>query len=573
MESMSHRGPDGTGMIHLDWEDEQIWLGHNLLAISASMDEARQPYCSSDGDCGIVFNGQIFNHQELRAQLLEDGIKVASSSDTAVLLAWIQKHGRRGLRKLVGMFAFVFWNSEKRLLIIHRDGYGIKPLYIARNRQYLAVSSEPTALIASGLFSISIDNRFVSYYLKYKFISPHGSPWHGIKPLFPGEVIEYWEGKPMHFEVHFEKHAVLMESLKLALEESFKAVIPQREPFGLLFSGGLDSTLILDWCLKNNLPVKPYCIRFPGQQKRKGADEEAAEWVGQKLGIQVVWVDVHQQDLIEMAEFIKGNQPLVADSAWWLTWLIARRARKDGIRILLSGAGADEWFGGYRRHWFFYQWQKVNPFIPDRWQQSVLKKLALPKPPNQKEIPISQLVWEAAVSNQLSPFLDPSPSLPHPVNHHSGSPLESALAWDQSEYLPNDILTITDLATMAHGIEGRFPFLHPNLTHFADAIPAEKRMENGRKHLLLQLLEPELKSYLKGRKKQGFGIPMTIFLQTEPGKNWINQKVIKNKQAFLPWFSEESWTRFLHQANPEKYPQELFALGWLAQWLESGLEK
>lgn len=575
VQSLRHRGPDGFDHLHLDWGDEQVWIGHNLLAISGNKDESRQPMISEDGYCGIVFNGQIYNYEDLRIQLKSQGFVVNNSSDTAVLLAWIQIHGRKGLRKLEGMYAFVFWDSSKKLLIIHRDGYGIKPLFLARNRHSLAVSSEPEALFASGVFQFSIDYKSVYFYLKYKFIPPHSSPWTGLKVLLPGEVIEYWEGKPMHFQVHSEKvHSKELSGFE-ALHKGFSAVIPANEPVGLLFSGGLDSTLILNWCLQNGISVKLFSLRFLGFENQKFEDQESARFLAEKFGIEIEWVDVVPDDFRNLLSFPGGKMPLIADSAWWLTDLLSKRARQLGVRILLSGAGADEWFGGYRRHWYYYKWQKINSFVPDRWQLSILKKLKIGRLSglNEKNIDVGGLIWDAAVSSQLTGFIREKPSLPHAHPQKNTSSLDKALHWDQTEYLPNDVLAITDFATMANGVEGRFPFLHPAITNWAESFSAEERLQEGRKHILFQFLNPELQEYFRKKKKRGFGVPMEAFLKSEYGNNWINTHVFENQGLFSPWFEESSWKKFKNSWTAEKMAQEGFSLAWLSKWIQNQKSK
>lgn len=567
VKALEHRGPDGYGILHLDWGDEQIFLGHNLLAINADPAISRQPFLHPDGQSGIIFNGQIFNHSILRAQLLLDGIEVPNPTDTAILLAWLRFYGRKGLRSLVGMYAFVFWDSIKQLLIIHRDGYGIKPLFTARNRHFFLASSEPSALLAAGLIPFSIDHRSIAQYLKYKFIAAPASPWFGIKPLAPGEVIEYWEGKPMHFQVNQFPTQQVDGELEKAMDKAFAEVIPANEPFGLMFSGGLDSSLILQWCLKRKLPVQPYAIRFLWPENQLFSDQESAREISEKWGIEVRWVDIVKNDFEEFTTFLKGNQPLVADSAWWLTDRIARQAKQDGLRILLSGAGADEWFAGYRRHWYFFQWTRFQGIFPERLQAAVLAKLKRKSNEETKEVSLPQAVWEAGVSNKLSPFLQFSPSLPNPENF-SEEPLNAALRWDQKQYLPNDILAITDLATMAHGLEGRFPFLHPALTQWADTQTAIARIQGGRKHFLLDLLDESFKTHFRKRKKQGFGIPMGTFLESDAGQNWLDQQVWGNDGIWKPWFDAKDWQYWKATFSAKKHPQEAFALAWLASWLK-----
>jgi asparagine synthase (glutamine-hydrolysing) len=237
------------------------------------------------GGFGIVFNGQIYNHESLRDELIEKGYSFKTGTDTETLLYWLKENGRKGLRKLCGMYAFVFWDSSKELLIIHRDQYGIKPLFYARNRHYLVFSSEPAGLFASGLFKFSPDSKGIASYLKYKFIPSPNNAWIGMKEVMPGESIEYWEGKPMHYQVKMEIEIPDFNDLKSAINAGFKQIIPREKSVGLMLSGGIDSTIILQHCLENGIQVELFSIRFGFGSKDDFADQEAVEYLGKLFQI------------------------------------------------------------------------------------------------------------------------------------------------------------------------------------------------------------------------------------------------------------------------------------------------
>ena len=567
----SHRGPDGYSTHTEDWSSEKIWLGHNLLAISDTVANARQPMFSADGSFGIVFNGQIYNHAELREMLENEGISFGSNGDTEVLMYWLRQHGRKGLRKLVGMYAFVYWDCERELCIVHRDGYGIKPLYFSRNRHFFVASSEPGAIAASGIFRLVPDGDSIAYYLKYKFVPAPATPWIGVKSLLPGEAIEYWEGKPMHYQVVTD-YSKTAENVEMAMDTAFSSIIPTNEKFGLMLSGGVDSTLILLWCLRHKLDVVPFSIRFGGEAADKNSDEYAVNQLEKALPIKVEWVDISANDLIEMASFHHGHlKTLVADSAWFLTERIAVKASRLGIRILLSGAGADEWFGGYRRHWYYHKWAKFNWLIPDRWQMPLVKKLRTNTGNlNKGKDSVAGLVWDAAVSGGLTQYLKTSPYIPLRHKNENTTHLESALYWDQWQYLPNDILSITDAATMAYGIEGRFPFLHPAITQFADSFAADFRLANGRKWMLTQLFSKNADiEFVTKRKKQGFGVPFSNLSAGESFRQTFIGNLESKYHLFSGWFDEQSWQEMMHRFTLAKNPQEMLSLCWLAQWLEN----
>jgi len=566
--SVTHRGPDGSSFVRLNWDEDQIWIGHNLLAISSEKESSSQPMVSPSGTFGISFNGQIYNHLDLRIELESEGIEFSTQTDTETLLYWIKKYGRKGLRKLKGMYAFVFWDSEKQLLIIHRDPFGIKPLFFARNRNSLAMCSEPAGLFASDLFKFSVNQAAVTSYLQFKFIPDGVSPWHGIKSLQPGDVIEYWEGKPMHFKIQRDASNFSDKGLKEVIHHSFNEIIPTHLPVGLMLSGGIDSSLILCHCVENRIPVIPFSIRFSFGGKEDLADQEAVEYLGRLFNIPIQWVDVSLEDMEAVFAHPLSIGPLLADGAWFLTSRISERARQLGIKVLLSGAGADEWFAGYRRHWYFYQWLRFQGFIPDSLKRHLLRILGAGKPifrEGRKAEPAQ--LWEFAVSTQLSSGLKHKPNGLNPLIKNLND-LEKGLMWDQNQYLINDILSLTDMATMAHGIEGRFPFLHPDITEFASQFTANERIEKGRKWMLKELLESKVGSKFVNRKKRGFGLPLPYFVASEKGKKWVESAV--SNPFVESYFKPESWKEIQKgvKSEPEKWAQEILTLNILNSWLK-----
>lgn len=572
MKALEHRGPDGSSFVHLQWDMEQIWLGHNLLAISERPEMARQPMITPDGICGIILNGQIYNYKHLRSQLIAEGVVFQTDGDTEVLLHWLRIKGRKGIRRLAGMYAFVFWNSDKQLLLIHRDGYGIKPLYYARNRHFFVASSEPEGIEASGLFRFSSDVSSISYFLKYRFIPDPFSPWLGIKTLQPGEVVEYWESKPMHYQAAVEEDDHRNATIADVLDLGFREVIPGDQRVGVMVSGGIDSSLIWHWCIQNKIDVVPFSIRFSGKTSAPKSDQEAVENLMARFKQPVEWVDVEHIRYDEIARFGSGLKPLVGDTAWFLTDRIARRAKDLGIRVLLSGAGADEYFGGYRRHWYYHQWERYVNILPDKVQFQLLKRILRETIDwHQDKHFLPQAIWDKAVSLPLSPKLKAAPYLSMNHKNEDETYLQSALGWDRRYYLPNDVLTVTDMGTMAHGVEGRFPFLHPAITGWASSFSAEHHLKYGRKWMLRRLVESFAGNELATRRKQGFGIPMEAFLNSESGTAWKNKLLVEKAPVFSPWFDKADLLQLEQKASkrPAFYAQQIFTLCHLGEWLEN----
>jgi asparagine synthase (glutamine-hydrolysing) len=442
-------------------------------------------------------------------------------------------------------------------------------LYFSRNRSLLVFASEPVGIFASDLFSIRTDFTAFPYFLKYKFIPDFLSPWQGIKQLCPGEVIEYWESKPLHYQVKLAFQNPPAATLPEAIHEAFSKVIPKDRPVGLMFSGGIDSSLILHWCLKNGIDVRPFSIRF-GVDHPLTADQKSVVEISKILKIKINWVDIEVDTLRKIVSFPDYQKPLVADSAWLLTRAIAWEVKKSGIQVLLSGAGADEWFGGYRRHWFFHQWLNLQNKLPDFLKKAIRKGIKLA---HLKWLDAGNWtdreVWDTAVSSRLGALLRQSPSLPNFDKSTIGFGLEDGLLWDQKHYLVQDVLTITDLATMEFGIEGRFPFLQAELTHFAEKISAKERLENGRKWLLKNEMKKWANAHLVNRKKQGFGLPLDLFFQSDEGWRSFEENAGFLLQKDPDLFFAGKWEPFYLavKKNPENFVQEMLEIIWLGTWL------
>jgi asparagine synthase (glutamine-hydrolysing) len=566
VEAQAHRGPDGHGFHYLNWENEELWFGHNLLSLNGDLESSRQPMLTEEGHCGLIFNGEIYNAPQLRADMIASGQVFRGNSDTEVLLHWIRKQGRRGLPFLQGMYAFVFWDSRKKLLIIHRDGTGIKPLYYSRNRNYLIFASEPVALFASGLMVYPPDTEAIKSFLNYKFIPAPQTAWQGIHQLLPGECIEYWESKPMQFAIPAPV-ASASGNLREAMSEAFSAVIPDGRPFGIALSGGIDSGLILAWCIDKGLKPALFSIRFC-EGTSSWPDTIAAGEMAARYGLTVNWVDSGPEDFWEITRCEHLWDILVGDSALSLTRKLAEAARNKGIHILLSGAGADEWFGGYRRHAFFKNWIALTRMIPEQLKKSFLEafrpgKLAWNKLTGES----SESLWQAVVSTRLNSTLGEQNLLPLPETE--GSLLENMLEWDRRYYLTNDVLCISDLAGMAEGLEMRFPFLHPAMTGFAASVPLEQRMGNGRKEMLRDDFRKYFGNDLADRPKQGFGISLPDFLQGKeagPELSALLHRVGQEKDLNL---QPDKWDLFCRQAlsRPSDFLAEWIVLGRLDSWL------
>lgn len=565
-EAQAHRGPDGSGFHYLNWESEEIWLGHNLLSLSADPELSQQPMLSEDGTCGIVYNGELYNASDLKWKLQQEGVNFRGNSDTEVLLNWLKKQGRDGLKDLEGMYAFAFWDSRNKVLIIHRDAYGIKPLYYSRNRNYLLFASEPAGLFAAGIMDYPPERNSLPYYLNYKFIPAPHTAWQGIQQLLPGECMEYGQSGELRFMISGLTQTI-PTGLRSAMDEAFSSVIPKNRPFGIALSGGIDSGLILSWCLKSGYRPEIFSIRFP-KGSSTHPDTSAVEEMASRFGLKVHWAECGTDIFREITSCEKPWEVPVADSAFVLTRKLAAEANKMGIRILLSGAGADEYFGGYRRHAFFRKWNPVLQLFPEEIWKGLFKvfrpgKIAWMNPAPKD----AEGLWHTAVSGKLNSSLADLKFLDIPETKNSL--LENMLQWDRRYYLPNDVLCISDLAGMAEGIEMRFPFLHPAMTSFADAMEAEQLMGSGRKEILRDEFRKDFGQALADRKKQGFGIPGDSLFNSETDRNQLQNWLDQMEKDAKVSFDQDAWQKFRKEAlaKPLKFLPEWIAIGRYCNWL------
>jgi len=371
----------------------------------------------------------------------------------------------------------------------------------------------------------------------------------------------------MHFRLA-EKKIDFSGNLLQAMDRAISAMMPKDHPFGISLSGGIDSGLILAWCLKNGYKPQLFSVRFPAGSSGAG-DTAAVEEMAGRFGLDITWVESNPEDFDAITKCSKTSDVLVADSALILTQKIARAAKEKGVHILFSGAGADEWFGGYRRHDFFRRWLSVfNDRISNRIVGNLLHtfkpgKLAWMK----HDLESVEGLWQCAVSSRLNSSLASLSLLP--LRDESESRLESMLAWDQQYFLSYDVLSISDLAGMAEGVEMRFPFLHPAMTAFAASLPLQLRMGSGRKEMLRDEFRKTFGNMLADRQKQGFGIVGSGLLRDEQGfqkmEFWLCQ--IENNLPDL--LNLESWQNFRQKAmaQPEEFLQEWITLGRLSSWL------
>lgn len=501
----THRGPDQSATCN-PWKD--LWMGVNRLKIIHPEAEADQPFSSPDGNFLLIWNGEIYNFRELRTHLIKLGIVFTTESDTEVLLHSLQLFGEKCFEKLEGVFTLIYVDIKQKSILVARDKNGEKPLYFAQNKENLYISSEVRSI--NSILNAKINFSELPHYFYLRSPSRGNTFFSQIKEWKPGTFAELRTSSEISAKPFISIPAPKIlpsvekfeETLKEAIAKQFFADVP----VGMLLSGGCDSSLLYALWYKETKKVLPaYTLALDQKYRKKYSDADAAIRFAKQYPIDHRLVEINQQIFWNnWEEYVKSVDQPVGDSAGFLTWMIGKEAKKE-VKVLISGAGADELWGGYQRHKAidFYLRNKnlITPILP------LLKKLPLSRSYNK-------------FLNALSPdsqktFLNFT-ALQNPTqNIHDNyqSNFDSALSdykqlldFDRRNYLVQDVLKIQDNALMAHSIEGRAPYLDQKMISLWENVSDGKSLEG--KPWIKACLEELNLSWIVNRPKLGFGLPL-----------------------------------------------------------------
>ena len=489
--ALAHRGPDGAGQ----HEAGGVAIAHTRLSI-IDLVTGDQPLFA--GGAALVANGEIYNYRELREQ---NQLRCTTQSDCEPPLHLYRRDGPGFVNALRGMYAIALHDRPARRLVLARDPFGIKPLYIAEIAQGIAFASEPQALIAGGFVTPQIRPEARDELLQLQFTTGAETIFQGIRRLLPGESLSIADGMIIDRqrrmalpegppEVISEEAA--LARLDAALEESVALHQRSDVPYGLFLSGGTDSAAILAMMARlNDRPVKAFTAGFDV----KGAADEraAARRAAQAAGAEHIEVLVDEAMVWNhLPRIVASMDDPAADYAIIPTWFLARRAREE-VKVVLSGEGGDEIFGGYGRYrsamrpW--WRWGRAMRARGTFDRMDVLRQ-----EPRQWRDGIAAAESEAARGGRTR--------------------LQAAQALDVADWLPNDLLTKLDRCLMAHGVEGRTPFLDQGVAAAAFRLPdALKVRGNQGKYLLREWLSRHFPASEPHRPKQGFTVPIGAWIE------------------------------------------------------------
>jgi asparagine synthase (glutamine-hydrolysing) len=530
VEKLRHRGPDDVGY----WEGPDVSLGMRRLAI-IDVATGQQPVFNEDRTVAVVFNGEIYNHVELRDVLRRAGHHFSTDhSDTEVLVHLYEEHGLDFLDHLNGMFALALWDARRRQLILVRDRLGIKPLYFARLPGGVAFGSEPKALLEHPAVSRRPNLAALHHYLSLKNVPAPLSAFHDIEQLRAGELA-VCSGRQVErrrwWQVRFEDHTDVPESaaaehIRALLEDSVRLQMHSDVPFGAYLSGGVDSSSVVALLSRIGAGViKTFTLVYEDDFPNKDSDRRFARMVAEQYGTE------HHEHLVTFDDLPEKLDSIVCSfdepfsgviSTHFITQSIA-----DHVKVALSGDGADEVFGSYLAHRIAaplaaYAAGRNDPaaLVPFENELPRLAALAVRGDPAAQRMGL-YLLDDAQKNELYSPMMRgavASEATEHFIRNiladcASCDPLNRALFLDLEVLLPDQVLAFVDRLSMAHSVEVRPPFLDHRIVAFAATLRGGLKIKAGRvKHILKEAVKDLLPPALLARPKEGFIMPINDWL-------------------------------------------------------------
>lgn len=626
---MTHRGPDGEGY-HIGGP---VALGHRRLSI-IDLAGGKQPLCNEDGTVWITFNGEIYNFQELRDDLVAKGHRFATRSDTEAIVHAYEEYGERCVERLRGMFAFAVWDSRAGKLFIARDRLGKKPLYYCHNGGRFLFASEIKAILQDEGVKRELDPKALADYLTYHYIPFPGTIFKGIKKLEPGHVLtvesvesvrsvksvestkrtkptqptqlsltvsQYWD---ITYAPDFSlTEADWVEALREKLREAVKIRLISEVPLGAFLSGGIDSSTVVALMSQvQSAPVKTFSIGF---KEEDFSELKYARQVAEKFGTEHHEFVVEPDAMEVLPKLAWEFDEPFADSSAIPTYYVSKIAREQ-VTVILSGDGGDETFAGYRRYGWAQDMSKYDAIptplkkaffgvpaalLPDGVKgKGALKHLSkgaferyaglntFGEPPYLNKVlskdTLSAIRQAYVGAKNLSPLPDFSAMRRFYDGCTSSDYLTRIQYVDTKLYLSEDILTKVDRASMLCSLETRAPLLDHEVIELAARMPPSFKLNGGEtKYILKKAMEGILPDEILYRRKMGFGVPLVHWFKkdlTEYARDLLLSKQARERGLFNTAYVESMLDT--HQKKGRDLSARIWALLFFEEWARNWID-
>ena len=611
-DDLAHRGPDDSGTIFLNAADQEIGFAHTRLSIIDLSPLGHQPMQDPVTGNWIVFNGEIYNFRELRKELEHLGIEFKSHSDTEVILAAYRVWGESCLTRLGGMFAFALWDAPRRRLLLARDPMGIKPLYYHQSEQTFVFASEVRTFLRTKLVPRKSDPTGVLSYLAFGSVYEPWTMVEGVMAVQPGHVLtvengsvssrEYWNPLQSFSRAEAEPRSgngiAAADHLPAILRDAVLSHLVSDVPVGVFLSGGIDSSALVAILSHNGVRASTFSLVFQEEEFNEG---QYSREIARHFGTEHCEIPVSQQDtLAVLPDALSAmDQPTIDGIN---TYLVSAKTRAAGVKVALTGLGADEMFAGYSN---FRRVPKMEAFakrfgrLPRLARRPLSASVALFAGKDDRSRKLAELatahdsivhpyflartLFGAAERERLfgkrastARFEDSERDLEGVLRKSTSrsstlDPVNRVSYLESHWYMRNTLLRDSDFMSMAHGLELRVPFLARALVEACFRIPGAKKL-NGDvpKSLLLASLGVELPRKIVNRPKRGFTLPFERWLRGEM------RPVVEDALFNSDWDQtsisvstvREVWNRFLAGETSWSRPWSLFVL---KRWCEQNL--
>jgi asparagine synthase (glutamine-hydrolysing) len=579
---LKHRGPNAEGI----YQDKNIALGHRRLSIIDLSEIANQPMSDPSGRYTIIFNGEIYNYQEIRKTIIDYEFK--TNGDTEVILASYIQNGEKCLEALAGMFAFAIWDTEKQELFIARDRIGVKPVYYFQKNDLFLFGSEIRSLLNSGFVPKKLDRDGLYQYLMFQSVPAPFSIVEGVKQLKAGSWIritssgivekEYWWTSRSKVEFDFNDESKVHKEINRLMVQSIERRMVSDVPVGAFLSGGIDSSIVVG--LMAQVSSNPVYTFTMGYKEKEFDESEYAQIVANRFNTNHNFIKVSPSSFLNEFETALSSMDIPSGDGV-NSYVVSKKIKESNISVALSGIGGDELFCGYP---IFTQVSKLmkykglfnsSSFVRKRLPGALVKNkkqkqlLDLPKLDVRSVYPLYRQIFSDKEIKALLKGIDATPSIISDDHDWSGFPLLSQISMAElNGYTQHTLLKDTDQMSMAVALEIREPFFDHQLIEFVLSIPDNIKYPTYPKKLLIEAFKGILPDEIIHRKKQGFLMPWEPWLRKEL-KSFAEARIQRVSERDL--FDKNAifalWNKFQKGDSSVKWI-EIWLLVVLEYWLE-----
>ncbi len=590
---IEHRGPDDEGFYteRFSSNGSEVALAHRRLSI-IDIGGGHQPMIDASTGNVVVFNGEIYNFQTLRQELKALGAQFTSNSDTEVILHAYRIWGKDCIRRFRGMFAFALWDKKDLSLLLARDHFGKKPVFIYQNSNSLVFASEIKAILEHPEIAREVDEPALWDYFSYRYVPAPATLFKGIRKLMPGSFAIWKNGKFKETRYFWPPDKFALKSPNQpddpvndfisVLDEAVKLRMISDVPFGAFLSGGVDSSAIVALMARHSsLPIRTFSVGF---KEAKYSELPHCRVIAKQFATEHHELIVSENELMDhLPDLIRFRDAPVAEPSDIPIYLLAKEARRS-VKMVLTGEGSDEFLGGYPKH-VYERYARLSQYIPSIIRNNVISLLLnmLPYGYSRAATALTTLNmanskerlprWFGAMSWQkrrrlLNDIIGKSKHGVQFATDNDNSYLRKILYFDQTSWLPDNLLERGDRMTMAASLEARMPFMDIEVAKFISGLPDNYRVQNKTtKWILRQAMKQLLPESIINRPKVGFKVPVNEWFKGSM-RDYLYDHLTSANSLTSHYYHKNELHRYLHEhvSGKRNHEKLLWALLNLELW-------